>query len=227
MGTVTAGTIIDRCARQLFDVNGVKWPRTDLLEWLNVGQRLIVVLQPSSSNTVAVIKLAVGSRQSIPSTGWSLLDVIRNMGTTGTTPGRAVRIASRRLMDAFNPLWHSATASAVTQNFVFDPQDQTAFFVYPPSNGQGYVEINYASLPAMISSEASAISVPDAYEDALVNYVMFRALSKYVEYADSDEAQRYLSMFNGFLGAKVSAEQANNPNIGLAPPNPAVEGGVS
>ena len=59
MGTVTAGTIIDRCARQLFDVNGVKWPRTDLLEWLNVGQRLIVVLQPSSSNTVAVIKLAV------------------------------------------------------------------------------------------------------------------------------------------------------------------------
>lgn len=227
MGTVTAGTIIDRCAKQLFDINGIMWSRTDLLDWLNVGQRLVVVLQPSSANTVAVIKLAAGSRQSIPSTGWTLLDVIRNMGTDGLTPGRAVRVASRRLLDAFNPSWHSVTASATTQNYVFDPQDQTSFFVYPPSNGLGYIEVNYAALPTMAASESTAISIPDAYEDALVNYIMFRALSKHVAYGDSPEADKYLQLFNGFLGAKTTAEQANNPNIGLAPPQLQADGGVS
>lgn len=224
---ILASSIIDRCSKQLLDITNVRWSRDQLLDWLSVGQRFIVVLQPSSSSTTVTRKLDAGTLQEIPPDGWLLLDVIRNMGTTGTTPGRAVRVVSRRLMDAYNPLWHSSPASATTQNYIFDPQSQTSFYVYPPSNGLGYLQYIYAALPAQLTSESDPITLPDAYEEALNHYVMFRALSKNAEFAGSPQAEQYLALFNTSLGAKATAEQANNPNIGLAPPNPTANGGVS
>lgn len=224
--TILASTIIDRVSRQLLDVTNVRWQRTDLLDWLSLGQRLIIVSQPAAALGIAVVKMVAGSRQAIPADGWMLLDVVRNMGTTGTTPGRSVRIVSRRLLDAFNSSWHSDPATTAVQNYIFDPQDQMAFFVYPPSNGTGYIEINYSGLPAMLSSESAPLTIPDAYEEAMVNYVMFRALTKNAEWAASPEADKYLQAFNGLIGSKMSAQDANNPNIGLAPPTPGM-GGLS
>jgi hypothetical protein len=224
--TILASTVIDRVSKQLLDITNVRWARTDLLDWLSVGQRLIVMLQPNSTNTISVIKLVAGTRQELPSDGWMLLDVLRNMGTNGSTPGRAIRVVSRKLLDSFKPTWHSDTKSATIQNYLFDLQDQTAFFVYPPSNGTNYVEVNYSAIPAALAAETSALSIPDVYEEALTHYLMFRALSKNAEWAGSPQAEQYLSLFNAVMGAKLTAEQANNPNIGLMPPSPQV-GGVS
>ena len=226
--TVAAATLINRIAAQLVDINNVKWSRASLLDWLSVGQRMIVVIQPSASNTIEVVQLVAGSRQAIPPNGWMLLDVLRNMGVGGTTPGRAIRLISRKLMDSFNPDWHSDAASDPVYNYLFDPQDQMAFFVYPPSTGNNHIEINYSALPAPLTSETQNIFVPDAYEEALNHYVMFRALSKNAEFAGSPEASKYLDLFNATVGAKVTAEEANNPNLGLSPqPDPSAKGGVS
>lgn len=223
--TVTAQQIIDRAAKQLVDQTNVVWPRSELLGWLSVGQRLIVMLQPSATNTIATVQLVAGSRQSVPADGWMLLEVIRNMGTTGTAPGRAIRVVSRKLLDAYNPTWHSDPKSGTVQNYVYDLQDQLAFFVYPPSNGTNYVELNYSALPAHLTSESQNIDVPDAYEEALVHYLMFRALSKNAAFAANPQAEMYLTLFNSVIGGKLSAEQANNPNLGLMPgPSPAIGG---
>lgn len=136
MGTVTAGAIIDKAASQLIDIAGVRWTRAELLKWLNDGLRQIVLMQPTATNTPVAVQLTAGTRQLLPTGGWLLLGIYRNMGTTGTTPGRAVRVISRELIDGFNPNWHTATASAVTQNYIYDLQDQTAYYVYPQVRGQ-------------------------------------------------------------------------------------------
>jgi hypothetical protein len=224
--TILASTVINRVAAQLMDITNVQWPRAQLLDWINMGERLIVVLQPNATNTILATKLAAGSRQSIPANGWILLDILRNMGPNGATPGRAITAISRRLLDAYNPTWHTDTPSPVTQHYLFDLQDQTAFFVYPPSDGTNYIEINYSALPTPLASESSPMNVPDAYEEPLNHYVMYRALSKNADFANSPGADKYLDLFNSVLGAKVTAEQANNPNLGLAPPNPSQVGGV-
>ena len=147
MGTVTAKAIIDKAAIQLTDISGVRWTRAELLGWINDAQRQIVIMSPNATNKISVVKLNAGTRQSLPSDGWTLLEVVRYMGTAGTTPGRAVRLASREQIDSFNPNWHSDTATVVPQHYIFDLQDQTAFFVYPPNTGTGYVEINYSPDP--------------------------------------------------------------------------------
>lgn len=227
MAVVTVGGLIDKASNLLFDVTNIKWPRSEWLYWLNVGQRAIVVLQPASTNEIEVIKLVAGARQSIPTHGWLLLDVIRNMGTNGTTPGRAIRVVSRHLLDTYNPSWNTDTAAAEVRNYVFDPQDQTAFFVYPPNTGTGYIEINYSYVPQDLTSEASLVTVPDAYESALLDYMLFRACSKATDVNQAAAlAANYLGSFNAFMGAKMSAEQANDPNLGLNPGAPGT-GGVS
>lgn len=205
----------------------MRWSRAQLLDWLSVGQRYAAMVQPSTSSTTTVEKLQPGTRQRIPMDGWMLLDIVRNMGSDGNTPGRAVKVISRRLLDAFDPSWHSAAASAITQNYIFDTQSPYFYYVYPPSNGTGYLQYVYSAVPVPLVSETDAISIPDVYEDALNHYVMFRALSKNAEFAGSPQADQYLMLFNAALGAKQTAEQANNPNIGLVPPSPALSGGVS
>jgi hypothetical protein len=186
-----------------------------------------VVIQPNATNTVQVVQLVAGSRQAIPTNGWMLLDVLRNMGSSGTTPGRGIRVISRKLLEAFNPNWHADTQADPVKNYLFDQQDQESFFVYPPSTGNNKIEINYSALPVPLTSESQPLAVPDAYEEAMVHYVMFRALSKNAEFADDAKAAKYLDLFNGVMGAKVSAEQANSPNLGLSPTDPGTTGGTS
>jgi len=225
--TILATTIINRVSAQLMDINNVKWSRTQLLDWISSGQRMIVVIAPSATNTIAVVQLVPGTRQAIPTNGWMLLDILRNMGPSGTIPGRGIRIISRKLLEAFNSNWHADTQADPVKHYLFDPQDQESFFVYPPSTGNNRIEINYSAVPAPLTSESQPLGVPDAYEEAMCHYVMFRALSKNAEFADDAKASKYLDLFNGLMGSKVTAEQANDPNLGLGPTDTSVKGGTS
>lgn len=225
MGTVTAKAIIDKAATQLIDIAGVRWTRAELLGWLNDGLRQIVVIQPNASNTVTAVKLVSGTRQTLPSDGWLLMGVNRNMGTTGTTPGRAVRLISRELLDGFNPNWHTDTASTTVQNYLYDIQDQTAFWVYPPSPGTNYIEINYSKQPVDLTSETQVIPIFDVYQQSLLDYMLYRACSKDAEYAPGLQlAQGYLQTFIAGVQGKEDAENKNNPIHELLPRNPAVPG---
>lgn len=221
MGTITAKYIIDKASVQLLDTSNVRWTRDELLGWVNDGQRQIITLTPSATNKVAVKKLDAGTRQSIPSDGWTLLEVIRYMGTDGTKVGRAIRVTSRELIDSFNPNWHDDCPTSIPKHYVFDQQDQTVFYVYPPNNGKGYVQLNYSPIPADLATEDDVIVVSDMFETALLDYVLYRANSKDAEYAPGLAlAQGYLQTFMASMGIKADSETKNSPNQQFAPKNP-------
>ncbi len=228
MGTVTAGAIIDKAVTQLIDISGVRWTRAELLKWLNDGLRQIVLMQPNATNTPVAVQLTAGTRQLLPTGGWMLLSIYRNMGTNGTTPGRAVRIISRELIDGFNPSWHTATASAVTQNYIYDLQDQAAYYVYPPSTGTNYLELNYSLQPTDLTSEAQVIPMFDVFQVSLLDYIMFRACTKDAEYAPGVAlGQLYLSTFTASVSVKQQSETAGSPEQGLLPRNTNMPGSIS
>jgi hypothetical protein len=216
MGTITAQAVLDKAVIQLNDLTSVRWSRPELFGWLNDAQRQIVLMQPSTSNFTTTLAMIAGTRQTIPIDGWLLLDVYRNMGLTGVTPGRAVRIVSKELMDGFNPDWHWDTPTVTAKNYVYDSQDQTAFWVYPPNTGTGYLQLNYARVPVDLTAESQPISVNDILQTAILDYVMYRACSKDAEYAPGLQlAVGYWSSFSSALGAKNAAESANSPNLTL------------
>jgi hypothetical protein len=228
MGTILASTIIDKAAVQLLDTGNTRWTRSELLGWLNDGQRQIVLLSPQTNNTVEVIQLAAGTRQEIPASGWKLLDVIRYMGTNGTTPGRAIRVVSQELLDATDPNWHNARKTDAPMNFVFDLQEQDVFYVYPPNTGRGYAQINYAKVPTGLTNESQAIELNDIYQTSLLDYILFRANSKDAEYAPGLQlAASYMQMFMSVFPSREKVDTENNPNQKLQPRNPATPGGES
>lgn len=225
MGTVTAKAIIDKAAIQLIDLTNIRWTRAELLAWLNDGMRQIVTIQPSASSTTVSKQLVAGTRQYIPDDGWLLLSVYRNMGTNGTTPGRAIRIISREILDSFNPNWHTDTAKAEVRNYIYTDQDQTAFYVSPPNTGTQYVELNYSVQPADLTVETQVIPIFDIFQSALVDYILYRACSKDAEYAPGLQlAQGYLATFIGAIQGKTDSEVTGNPTQSLGPRNPPVRG---
>jgi hypothetical protein len=228
MGTITAKSIIDKASIQLLDTSNVRWTRSELLGWVSDGQKQIVIISPNATNKVSVMKLAAGTRQEIPSDGWTLLEVIRSMGTSGTKPGRAIRNTSRELIDSYNPDWHADYPTATPRHYIFDPQDQTVFFVYPPNTGAGYVQLNYSPIPSTLVSEDDVISINDIFETPLLDYVLYRANSKDAEYAPGLQlAAGYLQTFMASMGQKSTSELGNSPNQQFTPKDPSKPGSQS
>jgi hypothetical protein len=227
MGSILASAIVDKAEIVLQDTTNVHWAASEHLGWLNDGQREIALAKPDACVVTKSVQLATGTRQTIGSGTTTdavmLLKVVRNMGTDGTTAGAAVRIIPGELLDAYRPSWHVDSAVSAVTNAVFDPRAPKQFYVYPPSNGTGYVELMYSAIPATVASLAAAITVDDIWANALMDYILYRAYSKpYV--ADPARAMAYYTAFAQALGLNSQNIAANSPNLEEAPFNPAVPG---
>lgn len=211
MGTLLASSIISKAQIIIQDTTGVRWPDTELLGWLNEGQREIVMLKPDASVKNESLALVAGTKQTIPSSGIILISVVRNMGVNGTTPGNAVRSIKRNVLDEQLPNWHSSAASATVIYVVTDPRNPKVFYTYPPqpSATPGQVEIVYSAAPTDVGAVGNAISVDDIYSGSLLDYCLFRAYSKDAEYAgNQNRAVAHYQKFMETLGAKEKVESA-------------------
>lgn len=216
--TIAASVIFDKVKRILQDETNVRWTVADLVGWFNSAQREVALLKPDALSSNTSKQLAAGTKQSIPESGLRLLDVIRNLGTDGTTPGLAITGIPRKVLDTTLPDWHSSTPSAVAKRFVFDERDPLTFYVFPPqpATGQGYVELLISLAPTditVVSNEPSGnLSLPDLYENAIIDHILYRAFSE-----DSgnplgaQKAQMHYAAFATALGQKVQAERYYAP----------------
>lgn len=221
MPTVTAQSIIDKAQVVLQDTVKERWPDAELLGWLNDGQHAIVILKPTAFVKNIAVQLVSGTKQALPADGVQLVDIVRNMGTDGVTPGRAVRIAMREVLDAQLPTWHTDTASAVVKHYMYSALDPNTFYVYPrqPASGFGWVELVYGARPPNVAAAANVIAVDDIYQTALLDYVLYRAFSKESEYADNGRADKHQQAFFTAISGKAQAELGISPNK-TAPANP-------
>jgi len=233
---ISTKTIIDKVSILLQDTSNVRWSTDELLGWLNIGQGVIVILKPDANVVKTDVQLAAGTSQSLPDgsstyqdhsgatlrAGLYLLALTRNLGVGGTTPGKSIRIIDQDLLDAMDPDWASADASAVVSHYMYNEKLPQIFSVYPPqpTSGQGYVEIVYSALPTACASYGAStyIDLPDHYESALIDYILYRAYSKDGDAADSaGRAAAYYNTFLDTLGRQDLKEQEVDPNLRVNP----------
>lgn len=210
MGTILASTIVSKASIQLLDTSNVRWSQAELLGWLNSAQRQIAQAIPSTNNAVVSLLLAAGARQTIPSDGFQFINLYRNMGADGVTAGRPVRATSHAVLDAFDLDWTTSTASAVSQCYMSDPDNNYAFYVYPPSTGTGYVEVNYAQSPPDITL-STAITLPDVFESSILFYILALAYGKDSEAANVQTSANYFSMFVASMNAASPSAETSAP----------------
>ncbi len=223
MGTIIASEVINKVQIVLQDTTGVRWPdSTELLGWLNDGQREVLIYKPNAYVRNESITLAAGTKQSLPAAAIQLIDVPRNMGADGATPGRSIRIVMREILDAQNPDWHAMAPVAVTKHYTYSPFDPKHFYVYPPANGATKVEVIYAATPDNVPSLGASITLDDIYQNVLVDYILYRAYSKDTDYAaNPGRAATSQAAYIAALTGKTQAEVLANPNT-AAPANPNV-----
>lgn len=222
---VAASAIIDRIRSQLIDDGTTqRWSDAELLRLLSDGERTIIKIDPSASSTRASVLLTSGTLQTLPASGHRLLRVIRNMGVGGSTPGRVVRVTSLDLVDAQDPDWHTLTEVTEIKNFMLDPEDEAIYWVYPPSDGTGYVQINYSKEPTELTATTDTITVGDIYRTPLFDYVMWRAHLKDSEFASNGLAQQYFQAFQLFMQVDKAGMQAQDSYMELSKPNSEVKG---
>lgn len=219
-----ASAILNRASRTLFDLTNVRWPESELLDYIADGQHAIILHRPDANAVNATMQLAIGSRQELPVGGIRFLRAVRNMGN-GNVPGRAIRECSRVALDNENPNWHFDTPSNTIQHYIFDNVDPRHFYVYPPAQStQAHIEVIYSALPEPVNSAADTLTLPDQYINAIYDWVLYRAYSKDASYAGNlQRAQHHLQAFGAYLGVTMQIEfaaassQAATPTAAAAP----------
>lgn len=199
--TILASTIIAQVSEILQDEDNTRWLAENLLDWLNAGIRDAVTLKPSAYVRNESMPLVAGTKQSIPSGGITFMDVTRNMGADGATPGRVPRFIEKKIIDAENPNWHTDPASATVMHYTFDERDPKHFYVHPkqPSVNPGRVEVVFSAVPAAIT-DSQALPLDDIYANALIDYLLYRSYAK--DPVNASKAAGYYQSFVAVVTGK-------------------------
>lgn len=214
--TIPVQDIIDRVTDLLLDKDRAddqaRWTDDELIRWLNDSRMAILTRRPAACSKTVVQTLVAGTLQSLPDGGVMLLDVVRNMGTDGATPGRSIRRTDRQNIDDNDLYWHKGRSSTEISQFTYDDRNPKEYFVFPPATAGTRVQIVHAAIPAAVTALTDNLDIGLEYMDAPVNYVCYRAKSKDSEYANAAEAAGFYAAFNDVLGVNAQSQSTTSPN---------------
>ncbi len=211
MPTILASELITKVRTLVQDPSAIRWSDSELLGWINDGQREIATIRSDASTKYSSARLVAGTLQSMPSDAIELIDIPRNMGTDGATPGYPVRKVERSFLDENIPTWHTDAASNVTRHFAYDTKALRNYWVYPPSDGTGYLNLLYSFSPVDLPNTASVIGVDDIYHNALMFYVLSMAWAKNAD--DPGDTQRSATARQSFENSLAAKSQTDETNV--------------
>lgn len=224
--SITAAQVMTLAGRILQDEDATRWTLPELADWINEAVKAILLAKPSAHSETEVLSLSEGTYQTVPDGSLSLLRVVRNITSEGPprVGGRIVRVTTRDALDAQEPYWHDPTRvpyKKEVRQFVFDEEEPESFYVYPGNDGTGKVEAVLSKLPTAIAASGDAdtlasyaqdIGLQDVYLPPILDYVLYRAMSKDDEAGNPAGAIMHFQAFSTAVGLKVQVEGANSPN---------------
>lgn len=208
--STSAQSILQRVTDTLGDRTSIKWTIDRLVRYLNDGQRDILSHRPDALNLPLTLPLEPGHKQSLPSNGEKLIQVLSN--TNGTK--RAVTKVQQYPLDASLPHWRSMPPNIEILHYLYDPREPKRFEVYPPAAPGASLEIEYAARPVDIAQPAPGemytavtgdITVGDLFANALADYVLYRCHAEQSEEAQPARATAHYGAYTNALGVEAQA----------------------
>lgn len=197
-GMNATGMILTLAAQQLQDTTGQKWDISVLVPYINLFLLEVMNLKPEAYATTQNITLIAGPIQSLPAGAINLIDVVCNMGVSGTVRGLEIQDILKDSMDDLVPGWMSYTASDVVQFVVIDPRNPKKFGVFPPQPATpAKIEAVLTIAPTPITSQDGTFPFDDGYIPPAIDYVIFRALAE--ETSQPNAMAKSTLFFNSFL----------------------------
>lgn len=133
----------------------------------------------------------------------NFIDAQEFLGVIRIKDGKAVHEMALDSIQKFNPDWASDTAGSA-QNWAKLPNEKLRFYIYPKTSVMQVLEVSYIRNPVVYVLTDTVDDVPDTWESALADYVIFRAESKDDEHVDSGRA---VAHYNAFVQKITGAAQ--------------------
>lgn len=183
---ITAQTAINEIRRIIHDVSSpYRWEDAELLGYINAAERQTVSLVPEAYTLEVITDLLTSrvARQSLPAGGIQLIKVARNYADDGTTPQGPLRYVEKDSLDTFEPTWEYVSAKADGANYFehycHDSREPTIYYLYPaPAANNKFIGLVYSAVPSILYAANLNLNLADTYYNAIVQYTVYRALTK-------------------------------------------------
>ena len=213
--------------QQLQDNRGIKWTPENMLPYLNLAINEIINLKPDAYTMTRNVTLISGTRQPSPKTVLAteeqgetdtvqvvkILDVTHNMGTGGTTRGKAIISIPKGQIDYLVPDWATFPEAREVRFVIIDEKGDDYYYVFPPqTNGGTYqqIEMLLSVLPLELTATDDEFPLDDSYRPACVDYLVGRALLEETTIPNAQaKGQTFMQKFMQDLGIKSSIEKNN------------------
>ena len=193
---ITTASVLARARKQLHDPAKRRWSDEDLLDYLNEGQRQIVIYRPDANAVLFEHSLQSGATQQLPDGYIALVEVLCNF--SGGVEGAAVTEVSRADLDGADVNWRASTPSPQAVHFVRGNMTPADFYVYPPNDGTGIVRASASKEPEPTTLSGN-LSLRSSFEAPLMHFICYRCLEEDRESEPSAQLaayheQQYLKM---------------------------------
>ncbi len=210
----TAQAAIDRARDSLNDpAPGVTWSDAFLRRAATDGQRAVVSAVPRAYAVRQTLTLAANQAvQTLPAGASRLVKLIRNLGTDGSTVGRAITVADESQLDRVDPNWQVSVPKAAIRHYTYDKDVPGIFAVYPRPNAALQVDAVVSLVPAELSANADQLVVSDEFLAAVVQWMLAAAWQKNSPRRDPSKAAEARTAFFQLLGVKDQSDERMNPD---------------
>jgi hypothetical protein len=150
------------------------------LPYLNLGILEIINLKPDAYVPTTNITLVAGAVQNLPAGSIDLVDLVCNMGASGTVPGGIINSIDKTVMDHLIPDWITFPTAAEVKYAVFDSRNPKVFYVFPPQPDPPVQKVKaiLSTPPDELMAADDIFPLDDSYRPAAVDYVVYRALAE-------------------------------------------------
>ena len=236
----TLQNIVDEVRGELNDENtaNLRYSDADMLSFCNAGQREIVTLIPEA-NTIEVIT-AINTdnqmRHTLPADGIKFIKVSSNQDVTNTVRGPMIRRMDIDALEGAFEFWgmmpirewprvpnfSDIHTEVYYEHFAHDPREPTIYYLYPPNEAPNFsINLVYSQLPADATLLSDTFALDDQYQNAMVEYVLYRALSRDGRYGPGTSARKeLLNNFRQVLGLEVQQAERVGPGASSPPEGP-------
>lgn len=211
--TLLASTLFRAVGFELNDLEPgnehVRWTEQELALYLTEAIASVASLKPTLFYSFVPTQLAVGQVQSMPGNYAELVDIPYNLNADGT-PGERIVQASFSVARALGRPSSPRTRDGqyVVRSFTVHPENDTFFFVdppVPPVIPLPYVMMLVQLAPNVVTAPTDEVvtanTVPELYQAALKDWMLYRAFAKDSESSDSyQKSQAHYNAFVKFVG---------------------------
>lgn len=226
-----------------------RWTEREMVIAANFAQRAIAKYLPQAGSRVDAVKLSNGTKQDLTKVlaanikpgdgsaaadvnGIALLDVVRNMGSDGLTPGRVIRLVDRYTKDTNDPDWHTKSGTVVRE-YITDKQTPRVFYAVPAVTGNVWAEIAWMAEPKAIADggapgseryvdsgagQNDLMGIHDQFMDDAHNYVVaFLSMKRSKNTFNAQLAAQHTAAFTSSINGQAAVLTGVSPNLKALP----------